>query len=242
MERIKSEMDLPNSNKEFHQITLAFNILSIITSKAELLKIDTKLCHNLKQIYQILANPNFPCLEKVLETLNHILLSYKTPTNDEFETLKYIRRIIEVSGSVESTFVTLALFVRKTNIKEKTEIILYLLELIKLSCKSNSKEETSRCLDVGEGLLLLRLFVRKFGSVLPEEAKKDVLEFLPQINIGKSLNLQAILANVYLKLYPSYPSTAFRTSLIESISVHQNMFFEEERKSAIQGLCDMIMI
>lgn len=70
MERIKNEM---STGKPSHNMFLAFNIITVITHRYRLL--DIAICNHLKQIYPLLNIPKFPCMGKVIEILNSILLA-----------------------------------------------------------------------------------------------------------------------------------------------------------------------
>ena len=61
--------------KKYHNIVLAFNIMNVITTKHNLLQIDTKLRLHLKQIYPLLANPQLKFLDNVIDIVDHILLA-----------------------------------------------------------------------------------------------------------------------------------------------------------------------
>ena len=122
-------------------MSIGFNLLSRISEKRDLMKIDKNLRSHLKQqVYPLIRNPNFKCLDRVIEIFDDILISYKTPTLEEYDVLPFIPKIIEANGN-GSIFFTLALFVRKMQLQENLQIILYLLEVIKLTCHTNIKME-----------------------------------------------------------------------------------------------------
>ena len=49
--------------------------MNVITTKHNLLQIDTKLRFHLKQIYPLLANPQLKFLDNVIDIVDHILLA-----------------------------------------------------------------------------------------------------------------------------------------------------------------------
>ena len=108
------------------------------------------------------------------------------------------------------------------------------------ACQIDWKESGPE--DVGEGLLLLQKFVGKFGRVMTEDAKRQLLQFLPTIDLKGSSILKGRLVLVYIGVYLSYSSEEFRRSIIDAILSDEKAFEGYERTSLIQGISQMLLI